>query len=196
MHFIWKTYLLPIIDYCSQLYGPNSGAGLMKLENLQKAFTAKISGIGHLPYWDRLKEIKLYNINRRIERYKIIYSHKIMSGTVHNCGLSWKNNSTSGLLFDMCGVKEYAKSLREQSFLYIGPRLHNILPRYMRDNISASSNEWKVSLDELLQLIPDTPIITEAVPGLCNHNSQPTNSIVYWIPHLHLDDRRGSHPRS
>ena len=55
---------------------------------------------------------------------------------------------------------------------------------------------WKVSLDEFLQLIPDTPITTEAVPGLCNHNSQPTNSILYWIPYLHLDDRRGYQRRS
>ena len=64
MKFIWKTYLIPIIDYCSQLYGPNSGSGLLKLENLQKAFTSKISGIGHLSYWERLKKLKIYSITR------------------------------------------------------------------------------------------------------------------------------------
>ena len=85
MKFIWKTYLLPIIDYCSQMYGPSSGSGLMKLENLQKAFTSKISGIGHLSYWDRLKKLKIYSITRRFERYKLIYVHKIINGQAHNC---------------------------------------------------------------------------------------------------------------
>ena len=82
MKFIWKTYLLPVIDYCSQLYSPSTGSGLLKLENLQKAFTQKVSGIGHLSYWQRLEKIKLFSINRRFERYKLIYVHKILNGNV------------------------------------------------------------------------------------------------------------------
>ena len=90
MKFVWKTYLLPIIDYCSQLYSPSAGSGLLKLENLQKAFTLKVSGLGHLSYWQRLERMKLFSINRRFERYKMIYVHnKILNDKVYNCGLNW-----------------------------------------------------------------------------------------------------------
>ena len=54
LRFVWRTYIGPILDYSSQLYSPNSGGSLMKLENLLKSFTLKAEGIGHLPYWDRL----------------------------------------------------------------------------------------------------------------------------------------------
>ena len=195
MKFIWKTYLIPIIDYCSQLYGPNSGSGLLKLENLQKAFTSKISGIGHLSYWERLKKLKIYSITRRFERYKIIYVHKIINGHTHNCGLTWHNSENSGILVDMINVKQYSKTLREQSFHYTGPRLHNTLPRYLRDDRKSTPIEWKTLLDTFLSKIPDTPLTTDEVPGLCNYNSLPTNSVFYWIPHLNLADRRGKQPK-
>ena len=69
MKFCWKVYLQPIIDYASQLWAPHNGPWLRKLENILKSFTAKISGIGHLDYWNRLKELKIYSIQRRFERY-------------------------------------------------------------------------------------------------------------------------------
>ena len=92
----------------------------------------------------------------------------------------------------MISVKEYCRKQREQTFQYIGPRLYNILPRKLRDDQSSTSDEWKCLLDTYLSQIPDNPLTTEAIPGLCSYESVPTNSILYWIPHLHIDDRRGS----
>ena len=45
MRFIWKTYLIPKLEYCSQLWGPCEGPLLLKLENLQRAFTTKVNGL-------------------------------------------------------------------------------------------------------------------------------------------------------
>ena len=39
LKFIWKCYILPKVDYFSQLWGPNSGGLLTKLKYLQKDFT-------------------------------------------------------------------------------------------------------------------------------------------------------------
>ena len=192
MKFVWKTYLLPIIDYCSQLYSPSSGSGLLKLENLQKAFTLKVSGLGHLSYWQRLERMKLFSINRRFERYKMIYVHKILNGKVLNCGLDWNTTECSGRLLNMISVKTFCKSQREQTFQYIGPRLYNTLPRKLRDDTSSTMEEWKILLDKYLAKIPDCPLTTEEIPGLCTFDSVPTNSVIYWIPHLRIDDRRGS----
>ena len=95
----------------------------------------------------------------------------------------------------MINVKQYSITLREQSLHYTGPRLHNTLPRYLRDDRKSTPIDWKILLDTFLSKIPDTPLTTDEVPGLCNYNSLPTNSIIYWIPHLYLDDRRGKKPK-
>ena len=50
MRFVWRTYIIPIIDYSSQLYSPIKGGNLLKLENLLKSFTTKVDGISHLHY--------------------------------------------------------------------------------------------------------------------------------------------------
>lgn len=42
MKWCWKNYIQPIIDYCSQLWGPVTGSELNRLENTLKSFTAKI----------------------------------------------------------------------------------------------------------------------------------------------------------
>ena len=113
----------------------------MKLENLQKAFTSKILGIGHLSYWERLKKLKIYSITRRFDRYKLIYVHKIINGHTHNCGLTWNNSENSGLLVNMINVKHYSKTLREQSFYYTGPRLHN---RVQHTMMNIDFQNWRV----------------------------------------------------
>ena len=44
---------------------------------------------------------------------------------------------------------------------------------------------WKRKLDKFLEFVPDLPVTSEADSGLCNpFNSQPTNSISVWTPHI------------
>ena len=68
MRFLWKVYITPVMDYCSQLYAPSFGRLLMKLENLLKSFSKKVSGLSHLNYWERINILKLYSVGRRNER--------------------------------------------------------------------------------------------------------------------------------
>jgi len=90
-------------------------------------------------------------------------------------------------------TKKYYTSLRENSFHYIGPKLYNSLPRYLRDNLSLSHNDWETILDEFMEKILDLPHTVDTTPGLCDPiMAKPSNSIIHWIPHLKLDDRRGS----
>ena len=96
MRFVWRTYILPIIDYSSQLWAPQEGVLLSKLEGLQKSFTKRVEGLRSKNYWERLNILNLQSIHRRIERYKVCYTWKIMQGIVPNCGVSWDSNSRRG----------------------------------------------------------------------------------------------------
>ena len=44
---------------------------------VQRSFIRKIDGMGHLDYWTQLKRLKLYSLERRRERYIVIYIYGV-----------------------------------------------------------------------------------------------------------------------
>ena len=66
----------------------------------------------------------------------------------------------------------HIRTLRENSFSCVGPRLFNLLPKSLK-NI-ASLPLFKKQLDVFLQNIPDTP----PTPGYIASNN---NSLVDWV---------------
>ena len=163
---------------------------LYKLENVQRAYTAKVNGLRNINYWDRLAELKLFSIERRIERYRLLYIRKILIGIVPNCGLNWDYNSTRGLKFWTPKVGKYFTKTRESFFSYTATRLYNQLPRSLRDDTESSMEVWKKTLDLLLSNVPDTPRTQSLTPPLCNPiTAKCTNSLLHWLPHLNLNGR-------
>ena len=129
LKFCWRNYIQPILDYSSQLWGPaEDGGNLIKLESLLKSFTSRARSLKNIHYWERLKLFGLSSINRRIERYKIIYCYKIIHRRAPNCGFSWINSKEKGLQFNLVNYSTFAKSKRQQTLQFIGPRLYNSLP--------------------------------------------------------------------
>ena len=144
MKHVWMVYIMPIIDYCSQLWAPRNGGLLTKMEKLQKDFFGRIPEISNFNYWEQLKIIKMFSISRCFERYKIIYARKILNGDTPNCGLRWENNIHKGNLFNIRyspnGTSSHIKGIRLNSFQVQGPELFNILPKEIRDStLSADS---------------------------------------------------------
>jgi hypothetical protein len=87
MKLMWKTLVQGHIDYCSQLYQPIQTGQLQRIENLQKSFTKKIPEMKNINYWERLKCLRLNSQQRRFERYRIIYTWKILEESAPNCGI-------------------------------------------------------------------------------------------------------------
>ena len=55
-----------------------------KIEQVQRSFTRFITGMRPLSYDERLKSLHLYSVQRRFERYIIIYIWKILESIVPN----------------------------------------------------------------------------------------------------------------
>ena len=73
----------------------------------------------------------------------------------------------------------------------MGPKLFNSLPLYLRLDKNDTIESWKVSLDKFLEEIPDNPITSRCQSGLCDaYTSKSTNSLIWWIPFLHLSGKR------
>merc|ERR1711963_766243 len=86
---MFKSLVQPHLDYCSQLWSPQEGPQMEKIEKVLKDFTKRIPEFQGLNYWQRLEKIRLSSEQRRMERYKIINIRKIMNDLVPNCGIEW-----------------------------------------------------------------------------------------------------------
>ena len=81
---LWKSIVIPRLDYCSQLWNPHQSNLITQLEDLQKAFIRNIYGFRHKSYWEALKDLGLYSLQRRRDRYQIIYLWSILENQVPN----------------------------------------------------------------------------------------------------------------
>ena len=67
MRHLFKTLVIPHIDYCSQLWMPVDGAGILRLEKLQYDFFRKIPELRELNYWECLAHMSMISMQRRLE---------------------------------------------------------------------------------------------------------------------------------
>ena len=70
-----KSHVIPLLEYCCQLWNPCKAKDIQAIEAIQRTFT--YTEVQHLNYWERLHELKLYSLQRRRERYIIICIWKI-----------------------------------------------------------------------------------------------------------------------
>ena len=180
MKHMFKTLVVPHLDYCSQLWMPIDASGIQSLEKVQYDFFKRIPELREKSYWDALEHMKMVSIQRRMERYRIIYSWKILENLAPNCGISEIDEShlsRQGRRLDISVPKGSAKvnKMKEQCFQINGAKLFNCLPPTIR-NLSTTSKEksrcapdvdyFKAALDQYLASIPDQPRIGGLAPGV------------------------------
>ena len=84
MLLLYKALVLPFLEYCCQLWSPKKLNQIRKLESVQRHFTRRIAGTDGMSYSERLKYLKMYSLERRRDRYVVIYVWKIIQGLVPN----------------------------------------------------------------------------------------------------------------
>ena len=185
MILLWKSLVLSKLDYCSQLWSPTNKGDIQKLEMVQRSFIRKIDDMRHLDYWAQLKKLRLYSLERRRERYIMIYIWRILENQVPDI--------TSGKIFSIneggrLGRKSSfppisnnapseIKKIRYASLSMKGPQLFNILPADIRNLNSCSVEVFKRALDRFLTNVPDEPLI----PGYTAMRRADSNSLLDMI---------------
>jgi len=81
---LYKSLVRSHLEYCCPLWHPSKISDIQQLEGVQRTFTAKISGVQHLNYWERLKALKVMSLQRRRERYIILQMWKILHDLIPN----------------------------------------------------------------------------------------------------------------
>ena len=197
--FMYKTYVQGLLNG-SQVWAPIEPALILHLESVQRLYTVQTEGLQNCNYWTRLKRMKLYSVQRRMERYRIIYLWKIIMGIVPNYGITWSENSVRGRMLNIPKSKSnytaIAKHMRDQSLIVHGGNIFNLLPVEIR-NWSGSKDIFKQKLDSFLKDIPDCPKTPDLTPDPINRLScKNSNSLFDWILHCNITERRPEVVRS
>ena len=186
MILLWKSLVLSKLDYCSQLWSPTAKGDIQKLEMVQRSFIRKIDDVRNLDYWTQLEKLHLYSLERRRERYMVIYIWRILEKQVPDL-TSGKIYSVNigGRLGRKCSspsIKNNApteiKNIRYACLSVKGPRLFNILPQELRNLTNISVKAFKKELDRYLARVPDEPLI----PGYTAMRRANSNSLLDMIP--------------
>lgn len=178
MKTLWNCLIQPHLDYCSQLWAPNKSSEQQQLEAIQRSYTRQIDGMGHLNYWERLADLKMYSQERRQERYRVIYTWKAIEGHVPNFGVSTYISTRFGRLCNLPKLIQTAPmsvtTLKEFSLKIRGPKLFNSIPKEIRDSTGCTVDSFKKLLDKYLSTIPDQP----RCPGYTSQCLADANSIL------------------
>ena len=189
---LWKALILCHLDYCSQLWSPHKTGDIQVIEMLQKAFISKIAGLQDLNYWEQLQELKMYSLERRRERYSIIYAWRVLEGQVPNLNSTpirakWQPRRGRECILPALSRSacKSVETIRYASFASRGPRLFNAMPAEIRNLTECTTDHFKHALDKFLQNIPDEPLI----PGLTQHRQVEGNSLVTWAARVAREEQ-------
>ena len=79
---LFKCYVLPLLDYCSQIYSPRTLKDIKLIESVQKNFTKKLPNLQgkEYTYLTRLKILNLDTLELRRLKFDLILLYKIIYG--------------------------------------------------------------------------------------------------------------------
>ena len=197
MRTLWVSLMRPIIDYCSPVWSPypTNFGNIDRLENVLRAFTKKVDNLHDLPYNERLKEMKLSTIQRRHERYKILYIYKIKEGLVPNLPPHPLKNESFALLFrensrtgTRCSLphptlhhNHCTTDSRKASFALTASDLWNCLPPCISSIANQPLHLFKHNLDKFLDILPDDPRCSASGLYQDPNTGRYTNSILHLV---------------
>ena len=74
----FKTYVLPILDYCSQVWSPSHITDITRLESVQRVFTKGLFKCVTMSYPERLVKAGLCTLELRRLRADLVFCYKIL----------------------------------------------------------------------------------------------------------------------
>ena len=78
----FKTYVRPVLEYCSVVWNPFLIKDIDKLEKVQRRFTKRLPGLKHYTYFQRLNRLDLESLELRRLRQDLIFTYKLVFGLV------------------------------------------------------------------------------------------------------------------
>ena len=163
---MFNTYIKSKLEYCCIVWSPVQQTYIYELEKIQKNFTNKIKGMEEIDYHERLEKLNMYSLERRRDRYMIIYGWQQIEGLKENVlrlTTSWSGRYRTMISSKIPNEANGKRLSRvEKNLIYNCParrvqRLFNSIPGKIRNITDVTSDTFKRHLDEWLKKVPDQP---------------------------------------
>ena len=182
MMCLFKALVIPIVDYCSIIWNPYKRKDIEAIEKVQRNFTKKLHNLQDMNYYERMKYLQIYSMERRRERYELLYIFKTIKGMVPNIGLKPKWSARRGrVLVPPAPHKnstQAAATMRRNSFRSKAAFLFNCLPADIRNiPLDTPMSVIKHRVDKLLQTVTDEPVLA----GYTRSNDSASNSLIHQM---------------
>ena len=96
----YKSYILPLVNYCSSVWSPQLLGDIYSIESVQRLFTRMMAGLEQMSYTDRLHTLKLPTLELRRLRSDLVLCYKILNGQIAgdiaSYGLKYCSTNTRG----------------------------------------------------------------------------------------------------
>ena len=142
---------------------------IYELEKIQKSFTSKINGMNELDYHERLKKINLNSLERRRERFMIIYGWQRLEDVRDNvlrsltATTSRRDRRIISPKYQMWQMKNVCHNSQvEKKQIYNCPtrtiqRIFNCILGAIMNLTGFTTDTFKHNLDKWLTTVPDQP---------------------------------------
>ena len=181
MMTLYKSLVRPILEYCSVLWAPIAKGDIQRLEEIQQSYVRKIHGVSK-NYHTAMKQLNLYSLERRRERYIVIQVWKMLEGLspnladTDNCSIKLQSDAASrrGRTCQtpkLASTPTHLLKAKQQSVKCFGAKLFNALPKQIRNITKVGVNNFKMALDKVLKTIEDKPLLRSAANNGTHNNS-------------------------
>ena len=171
MFTLYKSMVRSLVEYCCPLWHPSKISDIQELESVQKTFISRITSMKELHYYDQLIHLSLISLQRRRERFILLYMWKILHEQTSNDFnvqfVSLPRLGTLAIIPSKSRTSSAAnQTLFDNSFVVQGPKFWNAMPH----NLSSiqSLEHFKNQLTKFLLSFPDMPPIKGCTPPNSN----------------------------
>ena len=157
---LFNTLVRSRLEYCCEVWSPHQIQDIVKVEQLQRSFTHRISGMKDHNYWERLEILKIMSLQRRREKIIIIHLWKILNKVyLNSIEIEFKEHrrksSIIAIVKPLPKIRGAVLTNYDHSFVIHSANLWNILPPNL--TVIKSLSLFKLKLDKFLLSLPDKP---------------------------------------
>ena len=173
---LFKSLVRPILEYGSVLWAPVAKGDIQRLEEVQQSFLRKINGVNK-DYHKAIKELNMYSLERRRERYIIMQVWKMLENKVPDdldIKLQSTINSRRGrtcLIHKLASTPSHLQKAKQQTVRCFGIKILNALPKPIRNSTNIDTDKFKSALDQFLKHVEDKPLLRSAANNGRHNNS-------------------------